>query len=227
MGLSDSHVIEIAFTGDRILKIHPDVAIPLQQLAEAAKNQGFQLQVASAFRSFDRQLDIWNRKARGTRPLLSADENLLEINLMPRHERIYAILHWSALPGGSRHHWGTEIDIYDARALPKGQKLELSVRESQTLFVEFYCWLDEYLQEQDAFVRPYLKPDSAIACEPWHLSYRPIASQYERSLSLAKLTEQLRMADLELFDVLEAELPSIFSRYIQAYFVGGNYQCKL
>ena len=43
---------------------------------------------------------------------------------MPRRSttaaRIDAILCWSALPGGSRHHWGTDCDVIDAAALPAG-----------------------------------------------------------------------------------------------------------
>ncbi len=35
-------------------------------------------------------------------------------------ERVAAILVWSALPGASRHHWGTDCDVIDAAALPPG-----------------------------------------------------------------------------------------------------------
>ena len=29
-----------------------------------------------------------------------------------------AILLWSALPGASRHHWGTDFDVFDRAAVP-------------------------------------------------------------------------------------------------------------
>ena len=35
-------------------------------------------------------------------------------------ERIEAILRWSALPGASRHHWGTDLDLIDAHAIQPG-----------------------------------------------------------------------------------------------------------
>jgi len=38
---------------------------------------------------------------------------------------VRAILHWSALPGASRHHWGTEIDVIDRAALADGRKAQL------------------------------------------------------------------------------------------------------
>ena len=42
------------------------------------------------------------------------------------------ILRWSALPGGSRHHWGTEIDIFDPDLLPQGQSLQLEPWEYES-----------------------------------------------------------------------------------------------
>ena len=33
---------------------------------------------------------------------------------------IETILLWSALPGGSRHHWGTDVDVFDAAAVAPG-----------------------------------------------------------------------------------------------------------
>ena len=37
---------------------------------------------------------------------------------------------WSALPGASRHHWGTDFDVYDkAKIESTGKKLELIPEE--------------------------------------------------------------------------------------------------
>ena len=35
------------------------------------------------------------------------------------------ILEWSALPGASRHHWGSEFDVFDLAALPEGYRVQL------------------------------------------------------------------------------------------------------
>jgi hypothetical protein len=55
--------------------------------------------------------------ARGA-PLLDAHNQPLDALQLGETERLHAILHWSALPGTSRHHWGTDLDIYDPTACP-------------------------------------------------------------------------------------------------------------
>ncbi len=40
-------------------------------------------------------------------------------------EKCKAMLRWSAVPGASRHHWGTEIDIFDPDLLPENTPLLL------------------------------------------------------------------------------------------------------
>ena len=84
----------------------------LQALADAAKANGFELRVESAYRTFEKQLSIWNRKARGELPLLSETGEKME-RPKDEEELMYAILTWSALPGASRHHLGTDIDVVD------------------------------------------------------------------------------------------------------------------
>ena len=54
------------------------------------------------------------------RPLLDANNQPLDALQLGETERLHAILHWSALPGTSRHHWGTDLDIYDPDCLPAG-----------------------------------------------------------------------------------------------------------
>ncbi|SPY94009.1 D-alanyl-D-alanine carboxypeptidase [Proteus mirabilis] len=66
---------------------------------------------ASFIRSFERQLAIWNGKFEGTRPVLDAESQPIDIQTLSEGQRCEAILKWSALPGASRHHWGTEIDF--------------------------------------------------------------------------------------------------------------------
>ena len=53
--------------------VHRDVVPSLEKLSALAAERGFKLRIESAYRSFERQLSIWNRKARGELPLLSTD----------------------------------------------------------------------------------------------------------------------------------------------------------
>ena len=96
--------------------------LAMQQAAHAA---GFNLQPASTFRDFERQQAIWNGKFCGERPVLDKDSRPIDITPLSDAERCEAILRWSALPGASRHHWGSDLDVYDPTLLPEGQKLQL------------------------------------------------------------------------------------------------------
>ena len=72
-------------------------------------------------------------------------------------QKAQAILRWSALPGGSRHHWGTEIDIFDPDLLPQGQSLQLEPWEYEKggYFFELSEFLTENLPHFD-FVLPFV-----------------------------------------------------------------------
>lgn len=50
-------------------RIHIKALEPFRRLQEIARQDGFEIGVASAFRSFERQLQIWNEKALGHREL--------------------------------------------------------------------------------------------------------------------------------------------------------------
>ena len=84
----------------------------------AAAADGIDLVAFSSFRDFDRQLAIWNGKFRGERPMQDRAGRPLDALALTPAERVAAILWWSALPGASRHHWGTDIDVMDAARCP-------------------------------------------------------------------------------------------------------------
>ena len=51
----------------------------LNKLKNEAAKEGFELRIESAYRPFERQLSIWNRKASGELPLLSAEGVPMEL----------------------------------------------------------------------------------------------------------------------------------------------------
>ena len=199
--------------------IHKHLHHPLKRLIGVAAASGFKLGVASAYRGFERQQWIWDSKVAGRLSVLDKSECPLAIQSLSPSEQVQAILRWSALPGASRHHWGTDFDIYDRGALPAGQPLALTLNEANTVFADFYCWLAEYLAQQNEFVRPYFGVNKgAIACEPWHLSFLPLAKHYEKIYTYEALQKQLIKADITLLDEVLKQLPAIYERYIAAYF---------
>jgi len=197
--------------------IHRSLCSAIRELKAAASQQGFELRIASGFRDFDRQLMIWNGKARGERTVLDKQGNALAVDQLSPEQLLEAILHWSALPGGSRHHWGCDVDIYDAAAVEPDYRLQLTVDEArQGPFSRLHQWLDGYLSQTD-FYRPYSR-SGAIAEEPWHLSYRPLAEYAVEKMQPERLKRLLAERDIELKTVLLDRFDAIYQRYIQSYF---------
>ena len=186
-------------------------------LQSAAAAEGFDLQVASGFRSFDRQLAIWNAKARGERPVHDDDGRPVDVASLDDGQKLEAILRFSALPGGSRHHWGSDLDVYDAAALPQGYQLQLTPAEvaDDGIMGPLHRWLDGQLDEQTGFFRPYASDRGGVAVERWHLSYAPLARGCAAELSEQLLGAILGGCELELADSVLATLPELFRRYVQ------------
>jgi LAS superfamily LD-carboxypeptidase LdcB len=187
-------------------------------LHKAAAEQGFDLRIASGYRSFDRQLSIWNDKARGNRAVHDDQGEPVAILDLPDVEKIRAILRYSALPGASRHHWGSDLDVYDAAAMPKDYHLQLVPGEvTETgIFGPLHAWLDAQIDQGLAaqFYRPYASDRGGVAVERWHLSYRPLACECMPMLTPAVVEAELANADIALAEVLRQQLPDIFQRYI-------------
>ncbi len=212
-GETEEHVVP--WLGTKIL-LHREVLAPLTQMQLAAKKEGIDLQVASGFRSFQRQLEIWNAKALGQKPLLDANSHPVPIEALSKKERLYAILRWSALPGASRHHWGTDFDIFDKAAVASDYKLQLIPQEyvGNGVFARLTEWLDANMQ-RFGFFRSYDRDRGGVSPEPWHLSYAPLSAPYLVQFTeavLKKTIEETHAIELKT-EILE-ELPTIFKRFI-------------
>ena len=214
LGLDESQLVEFPSLECRI---HQQLLEPLVFLQERAASAGFILKVASSYRSFQRQLLIWNNKARGLRPVLNDAGEVIDVNTLSERDKVFAILRWSALPGASRHHWGTDVDVYGAAHLDPDYQLQLTVAETQGAgpFADFHRWLsDELLLGNSNFFRPYAQDRGGIAPEPWHLSYAPLATIFARQFTQKLLREQLEQAELELKAAVLDNLDEIYQRFI-------------
>ena len=196
--------------------LQAQVVEPFCRLRAAAKQAGFALAIASAYRSFDRQLTIWNAKATGKRPIRNESGAVLDIANLTELELTHAILRWSALPGASRHHWGTDMDVYDASRLPPdvGPQLLASEYAAGGPFAELDHWMQNNLSEF-GFSRPYSRDTGGIAPEAWHISYQPIARHFEEQINPGCLNAALSDVELELGATVRGHLDEIFERYIQ------------
>lgn len=219
LGLDDAHVVMVEPSwclGE--CRLHPDAIAALALLRADAQVAGFDLRVVSGYRSFERQAAIWNAKASGARPVLDEFEQPVDTRSLDDAALVLAILRWSALPGASRHHWGSDLDIIDAARLEPGQPVELLARDTRDdgAFAPLHRWLDERVPRGLAhgFFRPYTGSGCAVAPEPWHLSYAPLAWQCQRSLDAAALATACRQARLALRPAVELVLGQILRDYV-------------
>jgi LAS superfamily LD-carboxypeptidase LdcB len=198
--------------------VHPAIVAPFEALRSDAARAGFELKIVSGFRSFDRQLAIWNAKASGRRPLLDSDGQALCFNELSCEQLLDAILRWSALPGASRHHWGSDIDVYDAAAVASDYSVQLSPQEVNDggPFAPLHDWLDHQLANGASygFFRPYAEDRGGIAPERWHLSYAPLSARCESALTPGRLRQVLAEADIELKEPILTHLDELYRRYV-------------
>ena len=112
-GRARSHIVELAAPR---CALHYEAATSFLAMRDAAARAGIDLVPRSSFRDFDTQLAIWNRKWAGERPLYDRQGAVLERQRLADTQVIDAILCWSAIPGGSRHHWGSDVDVIEESA---------------------------------------------------------------------------------------------------------------
>ena len=198
--------------------IHREVVAPFLRLQAKALAAGFALEIASGYRSFERQLAIWNAKLGGERPVLDLQGLPLDLAPLTPWQQVEAILRWSALPGTSRHHWGTDLDVYDGAAVEVDYRVQLSVQEVEPggPFAAMHDWLDCMIErgEAEGFFRPYADDRGGVAPERWHLSYGPLAGLFESGVDRAQLARVLEGKPLRLKAVVLENLDEILRRFV-------------
>ena len=217
-GNADHHLCTPAEARSIGARVHQEVGEPFRRLKHEARTAGFDLRILSGYRSFDQQLSIWNWKASGQLAVLDADAAPVDVEALSEPELVFSILRWSALPGASRHHWGTDLDVYDAAATPEGYEIELIPQEVNAggMFGPLHQWLDERIAADGSFgfFRPYDEDRQGVAPERWHLSYAPVAAAYLEKLTTEVLRAALERADLLLKDTVLLQLDEIYERFV-------------
>jgi LAS superfamily LD-carboxypeptidase LdcB len=147
------------------------------KMKEAARRDGFQLVLVSARRSFIEQRTIWNRKWRQMRG--NGETNPGKI--------ASSILRFTHVPGYSRHHWGTDLDLSEEVARhdmldPIGSQTNRSA--------QFYRWLKEHAPSF-GFCQTY-RGSGIVKDEPWHWSYLRLANFYEEQMERLLRFDRIR-----------------------------------
>ena len=185
----------------------PQVADAFEKMRNAALIAGFDIKIVSAYRSYDRQTTIWNRKFKANKSKgLSPEENIKKI------------IEYSTLPGTSRHHWGTDIDIIDGFKPRKGDLLLTEKFHGNGPYAPLRLWLDKNAAKF-GFVRPYTNDfeREGFKYEPWHYSYAPLAIPMLKSYLKLDLSRLLIPQTLEGRDHIS---PAFLNKYIRENVLG-------
>lgn len=158
-----------------------------KEMQKGAKAEGVQMRIISSFRSYADQKRIWNSKYK----------RFINEGLSPQ-KAIQKIIQYSTLPGTSRHHWGTDIDLIDPDPVIKGDVLL-----EQHFHAGPYQKLREWLEEnahQFGFYLVYTQDSlrQGFKYEPWHYSYYPKSKDFLNEYILQCVLEDIKKDTLLL-----------------------------
>ncbi|MDH4263366.1 MAG: M15 family metallopeptidase [Spirochaetia bacterium] len=172
-------IVPLQYATQTGLYIHGEVLMAFEEMAQAAQKNGFKIYINSAIRDFNSQKYIWESKFNGQRLVEGQD---LKKTYPNEITRVLKILEYSSMPGTSRHHWGTDIDLGYNKNI--NQMLTNSAFESGE-GLKFYSWMEKNAAKY-GFCQPYKespeKRNSNLKYgyheEKWHWSYKPLSAKY-------------------------------------------------
>lgn len=159
-----------AHCNDRTIYVRIEVAEAFENMRKAALKDSVVLIVLSGARSFEQQKAIWEKKWNNLQDQKPKDKAL-------------KILKFSSMPGSSRHHWGTDIDL---------NSLENDYFDSGK-GLKIYRWLTKHASEY-GFCQVYTDKNisgrTGYEMERWHWSYMPLSRQLlERYNKIVKISD--------------------------------------
>jgi zinc D-Ala-D-Ala carboxypeptidase len=200
--------VESRFASRSGMFMHKEAYEAFKEMHAAAAADGVNLVIVSAMRTYNHQRRIWNDKWNGRQML---EGNISATSITDPVERAREILRFSAMPGTSRHHWGTDIDL---------NSLVNSYFESGQ-GKRIYEWLQQNAGKF-GFCQPYTahgaNRNGGYEEEKWHWSYKPVAEKYLEDFRQSVAYEQITG-----FDGWEtAREIGVFERYVLEV----NGECK-
>ena len=150
--------------------LRKDVYEAFKKMYDAAAKEKIMLNIISSTRNFDYQKGIWERKW-----IKFADTVTANV-------RAKKILEYSAMPGTSRHHWGTDVDLINLT------NEYFDAGEGKRA----YAWLQKNAPTY-GFCQPYTAGRAqGYNEERWHWSYMPVSKLLtawaEKNLNTALIT---------------------------------------
>ena len=186
IGKSNPDIIGESYTS----KMHRETKQALSKMKEAALEDGIKIEVVSAFRSFQRQKEIYEAKY----------VTFLNDGSTPE-EAIAQIIEYSTIPGTSRHHWGTDLDLIDANVPRPESVLQPGNFHGKGPYCKLKEWLDSN-SENFGFYEVYTDEPQrkGFKYEPWHFSYAPVAIPMLRAYRKLDIKRLLRETKIKGYD---------------------------
>ncbi|MCC6599380.1 MAG: M15 family metallopeptidase [Crocinitomicaceae bacterium] len=171
--------IEKEYTAKKNIYLRRETYEAFKRMSAAAKQDGISLVIISATRNFDYQKRIWEKK-------WAAEKYA---NWTPA-DKAREIMHYSSMPGTSRHHWGTDMDF---------NSLEPSWFRSGN-GKKLYDWLVRNGSDYGFFqtYTPKVGGRTGYEEEAWHWTYLPLSKKM-----LDEYNRQIRNIDITGFNGCE------------------------
>ncbi|WP_019670992.1 M15 family metallopeptidase [Eudoraea adriatica] len=170
------------------------------EMRKAALADGIDIKIVSGYRSFDRQAVIFERKY-----LKYTDDGMEPLDAIEK------IIEYSTIPGTSRHHWGTDVDLIDGNPSVDGDVLVASKFGTDGPFEKFKLWMDENSEKFDYYLVYTNNPKRrGFKYEPWHYSYAPLSRPMLKTFRLKNILKQLKAEDFLGSDDLTTEFVKIY-----------------
>ncbi|MFN8436486.1 MAG: M15 family metallopeptidase [Cytophagales bacterium] len=191
---------------ERLLK---QVSVDFKKMQQAALKSKIQLFSTSSYRGFEHQLRIWNAKY----------DRYVEKGLKGE-EIISKIIEYSAFPGASRHHWGTDLDIYDISVMQPKDPLNPIHYSKGGIYEKMYSWMQEN-SYKFGFYEVYTNNSSrsGFKFEPWHYSYKESSVPFLREFVKADFKKDLFSTKIKGHELIDTKFWEI---YLEKYVKGIN-----
>lgn len=159
-----------------------------QEMKKEALKSAIQLEAVSAYRNFNRQKQIWNRKY----------NRFAQQGISPE-AAIKKIVEYSSIPSTSRHHWGTEIDLIDSNIKNRPANV---LNEKHFHGEGVFCKMKEWMNtnsEKFGFYEVYTNNfhRKGFKYEPWHFSYKPVSKPMLKAYQNINIKSLIQNLDIQ------------------------------
>jgi len=152
----------------------------------AARKSGLSVRVVSSYRGFNHQNLIWTRKYNRYRSRQLSSQTAVNYNIR-----------YTAIPGSSRHHWGTEIDVVDGTVKTSQYPLNTKHYHGNGMYKSFREWMDDNAHKY-GFFRVYTNDYTrrGFRYEPWHYSFAELAKPMLKEYTERNIQNNLKYQEL-------------------------------